>query len=254
MNPRLVSLFVLLVAAAFGRADGPWTTLKGRIVLEGEIPAIPEIKVSADVRHCLSHGKLYDDVWVVNKANRGVKNVYVWLASDPKTASGKNLPVHDSLKATPPAVVIDQPQCQFTPRVVALREGQLLVVKNSSPVTHNVRWEGANNPGGNETVPAGQSVRLANLKAERLPLRVSCSVHPWMIGRVAVFDHPYFAVTDGDGKFEIPLAPVGKYRLFVYHEGCGWRNGAKGRNGEEIELRPGPAHDTGPLTIAAHKN
>jgi len=34
---------------------------------------------------------------------------------------------------------------------------------------------------------------------------------------IRVFDHPYYALTDEDGKFEIPLAPAGDYRLKVEH-------------------------------------
>src|SRR5439155_24832320 len=115
-----------------------------------------------DHGHCLEKGKLLNETWVVNKANKGVKNAFVWLASDPATASGKGLAVHPSLQQ--PAnlrVEIDQPRCAFVPHAVGVREGQTLVVKNSSPVTHNVRWEPANtakNKGDNQTITSGKTV------------------------------------------------------------------------------------------------
>jgi hypothetical protein len=34
-------------------------------------------------------------------------------------------------------------------------------------------------------------------------LRVSCDVHRWMQGWIVVVDHPYYAVTDADGRFTL---------------------------------------------------
>ena len=47
---------------------------------------------------------------------------------------------------------------------------------------------------------------------------VKCDVHPWMKAYVAVFDHPYFAVTDDTGKFQIKNIPNGKYEVVAWHE------------------------------------
>jgi hypothetical protein len=54
---------------------------------------------------------------------------------------------------------------------------------------------------------------------------------------VRVFDHPYFAVTDADGKFEIKDAPAGKYNVVMWQEGVGWVNG--GKAGKTIEIPAG---------------
>jgi hypothetical protein len=37
-----------------------------------------------------------------------------------------------------------------------------------------------------------------------------------------VLDHPWGAVTDADGKFELPQLPAGKYDLKVWHEMAGY--------------------------------
>jgi hypothetical protein len=34
-----------------------------------------------------------------------------------------------------------------------------------------------------------------------------------MTGYVRIFEHPYYAVTDENGNFEIKNAPVGKFRI-----------------------------------------
>ena len=233
--------------------DQHWTTIKGQVVLEGEPKPEQFLNVTVDQEHCLEKGKLVNETWIVNKSNRGIKNVFVWLASDQATSSGRSLPVHPTLKDPKPInVEMDQPNCAFVPHAVGIREGQTLVVKNSSPITHNVRWEPANslkNKGDNCTIASGKTVEIANLKHDRLPIAISCSIHPWMKGCVRVFDSPYFALTDDNGRFEIKLAPVGKWRIFVWHEGCGWKGGAAGRSGDEIEIIAGKAMDLGPWKL-----
>ena len=49
-----------------------------------------------------------------------------------------------------------------------------------------------------------------------------------MGGYAKVVDHPYAAVTDEDGKFEIKLAPAGEFRLVTYHR----KWGSAGRKGK----------------------
>jgi plastocyanin len=242
---------VLVVAlSAAGAADDGWGTLRGRVVFDGEPPAAPELSVTSDQGHCLAKGPLANETWMVNKSNKGVRNAFVWLASD-DSGSGAKLPTHPSLAAAPKPAEVDQPNCAFVPRVVGLREGQTLIVKNSAPIAHNVRWEGSSlkNPGGNEVIPSGGAVTIGKLKADRFPVGISCSIHPWMRGTVRVFDHPYFAVTDADGGFEIRHAPAGNWRLFVWHEGSGWKGGAAGRKGEPITVKPGDRQDLGTLPI-----
>ena len=147
---------------------------------------------------------------VVNKGNLGVKNVYVWLMPDD---AGNPLAVHPNLqKIKQKPVEIDQPCCMFVPHAVCLRQGQELVCKNSSTIAHNLHWTGhpLKNAGGNQIIAAGSDLKIGNL--DRGPVSgqdESCDIHPWMKGWVRIFDHPYFALTDADGKFEIKNAPGG---------------------------------------------
>ena len=93
-----------------------------------------------------------------------------------------------------------------------------------------------------------------------LPFSYSCSIHPWMKGYVGTFAHPYFAVTDADGNFEIKNAPAGDWRLLVWQEKVGWvifKNKDNFR-GKVIRSRPAPRpptsgkirHDRAQLLIA----
>ena len=74
------------------------------------------------------------------------------------------------------------------------------------------------------------------LKAETPPIPFKCDIHPWMKGYVRVFDHPYFAVTDEDGKFEIKNAPAGKWRIVYWHEN-GFHKGREGAVGFPVRSR-----------------
>lgn len=211
-----------------------WFTIKGQIVFAGDkIPEATPLKVDKDQDHCLAKGPILSEEWVVNPQNKGVRWAFVWLDA----GKGKKMPIHPSLQELPQKeVVIDQPQCAFVPHALGMRQGQILVAKNSSPIAHNTNIQGhpLKNPGKNVIVPAGQQVLFENFVADTFPLTVSCNIHPWMTAKIRVYDHPYFAVTDADGKFELKLAPEGEYYLVVWHEGSGW--GPGGRSGTRIVL------------------
>jgi uncharacterized surface anchored protein len=57
-----------------------------------------------------------------------------------------------------------------------------------------------------------------------VPVKVNCDFHPWMKAWHLPLDHPFMAVTDADGKFEIKGLPPGKYTFFVWHEIPGYLN------------------------------
>ena len=246
-----LSALWLTPGAAQGQKDA-WGTIKGQLVYGG--PVVPQqkpLKINKDESHCLAKGPILDPEWIVNKENKGVKNVFVWLAPDPNGPT-KTLPIHPSLQAVPKEPhVIDQPQCMFEPYASVMREGQEVIVKNSAPVNHNIRWTGDPevNPGGNVTLPPSKEYLIKDLKAQTLPLLLQCNIHPWMSGRLAVYDHPYFAVTDKDGNFEIKLAPAGNFRVFIWHDGAGWRLAEKGSQGEPIAVKAGQTTDLGKLPI-----
>jgi hypothetical protein len=50
---------------------------------------------------------------------------------------------------------------------------------------------------------------------------VKYNVHPWMRGYIAVFKHPYFAVTSKDGTLNISGLPPGTYPINAWHEKFG---------------------------------
>lgn len=232
-------------AASAGAAD--WATVKGQVLFpaDKELPKRDPLNVTQDKDHCLSKGNILDESVIVNPKNRGVKNVVVWLRPDDEDPKAKFAPaqIHpDDAKRKPAEVTIDQPCCMFVERVTTARPGDTLVVKNSAPVAHNFFWSSGSNGEYNVTVPKMEKWTMPEkIAAESPPIQYKCTIHGWMTGYVRVFDHPYYAVTDADGKFEIKNAPAGKFKIVYWHEN-GFKGGAKGRFGEEIEIK-GPATD-----------
>lgn len=246
-----LSLLATPGPAADDKAED-WGSVTGQIVFEGDkVPTAEQLNIQKDQEHCLSKGKLFSESWVVNKENKGVRNVLVWLVPEPDSGQ-KQLSIHKDLQTVKDKeVIIDQPCCQFVPHVLGLRQGQELVAKNGAPIVHNIRWTGhpLRNPGGNVIVPSQKQHVIKDLKEQKIPVTIACDIHPWMKAYVGVFNHPYFAVTDADGKFEIKLAPAGKCRLMAWHEVPGYRNGEKGKDGEPIAIKGGAVTDLGKLGI-----
>ena len=270
--PRIALIGLLMLAGALpclAADEAKWVTVKGKFVWDAAKGAAPKrtpITPDKDADVCATDKDFNTEKWVVSAKAGGIKNVIVWLgpelsakqAKELETARRVKLPAFDAkdihparVKPAKPAVAIDQPCCRFIPHVVLMQEGQDLVIKNSSKASHNARFEASESGiGFNQIVPQGQEVAVKGLKAERLPVEITCSMHSWMNARLAVFNHPYFAVTDEDGNFEIKDAPVmgGKLRLFAWHEAVGFHGGPPGRYGRAIDVK-GPTTDVGPIKL-----
>lgn len=246
---RHTRLFALL-AGTFALAGGltatraeekaGWGTIKGQVKMS-KAPVAAPIAVNTDKEHCLAKGPLQYENIVVGKAG-GVKNVVVWLRpdSDDRKAPFPQEKVNPALKAAAPKnIVVDQPTCQFVPRVLAARVGDTLEFKNSAPVNHNINYASDAEPFNVNLPPAGVKKTMP-VQLQPSPITFKCDIHPWMQGRARVFDHPYFAVTDADGNFEIKDAPAGKWRLVYWHEE-GFHKGRQGATGFPVEVKAGGA-------------
>jgi RNA polymerase sigma factor (sigma-70 family) len=221
-------------------AGGPWGAVAGRVVWAGRgVPEPTPIVPGEDQAECLKNGPIYKQDYVINPKNRGVRWAVVWLV-DADDYKKPPAPVHPDLKPIKQGeVVLDQPCCQFEPHIVCLREGQALIVRNSGTVQHNTRIVSpGDNPRGSRLMLPGDSVQIPGWKAATTPSVIDCSLHHWMRAYIRVFDHPYFAVSDGDGRFKIAKAPAGKFRIAAWQESVGYL--VKGlKRGDPVEIRPG---------------
>jgi hypothetical protein len=228
--------------------DAKWGTIKGRIVWGGDTIPAPAVLDTSKEAGCAADGPVHSEEWVINDKNKGVRYVFVWLRTEQE---GGKLPIHPDLeKVKDEKVEFDQPCCKFVPHALALRKGQVLVAKNSSKFAHNFDWTGLiPTQGSNTLIPPGGKIEI-EMKPSQYQITVKCGIHPWMKGWVRVFDHPYYAVTDADGNFEIKNAPAGKFRMVIWHE-TGWCQKSK-KLGDPIEIKPGE-NDVGKIEIKANK-
>ncbi len=225
----------------------PWVTVSGRVVFPKD-QAIPDVKSVTDGVKDVDVWKpfaplLHEDV-LVHAQNRGIANAVVWLRpdSDDKKADFPAERIHPGL-AKPEAQehTVLAVRGQFMPRVLAARAGDNVVFDNRLPVPTNVLYTAFQLDNGarrefNVLIGKGMSHTAKPLPAMRSPDAYTSNIYPWMKGYVWAFDHPYFAVTDANGKFSIANAPAGKWRLVVWHETVGYRDGAPGKLGEKVTI------------------
>jgi len=206
MVKSLLGILLLLPVAA-----GEETfTVSGTVKLEGPVPvAKPNKRLEGD-QPCIALHKETPklDTLVVDAAG-GVRWSFVYIK---KGLEGKTFePPKDP-------VMIDQKGCQYEPRLVGAVVGQTVNFRNSDKMLHNVHGI----PFINKEFNFGQTEGAVNgmkFTQAEVPAKVVCNVHTWMASYVCVVDHPYFAVTDAAGKFEIKGLPTGTYTLGVWHEG-----------------------------------
>jgi hypothetical protein len=118
-------------------------------------------------------------------------------------------------------VVLDQRHCLYEPRIVGLQVGQTLVVKNSDPALHNIHAQPLQSRGFNVGMAQQSSDIRKTFEVSEMMIPLRCDVHPWMRAYAGVLPHPYFAVTDVDGNFNLKNVPPGNYTVTVWHEKLG---------------------------------
>ena len=209
-----------------------WGAVKGRIVFSGEPPAMEKLEITRDEEVCGRLG-LVDESVVVNKQNAGLRNVVIWLSSKDK------VPVHpDRIDSSKP-VTLDNDECRFVPRIVALRTNQVLQCTNSDSVAHNVAVYARRNQPFSIVVPQDKPLEHSFPRDELLPIRVDCSIHAWMRAYLVITEHPYVAVTNASGEFRIPDVPYGRWQFRFWHEKPGNLSRFYVADKEPVELQRG---------------
>jgi plastocyanin len=132
----------------------------------------------------------------------------VYLESAPRSAFDEREPSH---------AVLDQRNETFVPHVLAVMVGTIVDFPNSDAIYHNVFSLSRTKRFDLGRYAAGKS---KSVRMDRTGVvRVFCDIHSHMNAFILVFNHPFFNVTDVEGRFELPSLPAGAYTVVGWYEG-----------------------------------
>jgi len=214
---RLARVAVVVAAAALVSATSSFAyeggavsgggTIKGMVKFNGTAPEPEVLEVNKDKKVCAVTEKKSNELVV--GSNGGIRYAVVSLTNISK---GKAFPEGES--------VLDQEGCEYLPYVTVVAQDHELVIKNSDGILHNIHTYSEKNKPVNRAQPKFKK-KIKEKFSEPEMIKVTCDVHGWMRGWVAVADHPYYAVTDESGAFELTDVPAGDYEIKVWQEKLG---------------------------------
>ena len=230
MQHRTLWAFVSLITLAAGAcggggSDSPATSaapaapaaaidpatagsVMGMITLEGTPPAPEEIRMNSDPA-CVELATETQTEYYAVGGEGGLGNVFIHVK--------EGLEGH-SFPAATDTVTMNQQGCRYIPHVFGIRVGQTLEILNSDATLHNIHASPASNDEFNMGQPI-QGMRFERtFDSPEIMVPFQCDVHSWMNAYLGVLDHPYFAVTGEDGKFDISNLPPGDYVVEAWHE------------------------------------
>jgi plastocyanin len=131
----------------------------------------------------------------------------LYLDNMPRGMAGETVERHARL---------DQRGERFVPHIVAIGVGGTVDFPNSDPTFHNVFSLSDTRSFDLGRYATGKSKTVKFDKPG--VVRVFCDIHAHMSAFIFVFAHPYFAVTDGQGRFRIDGVPAGTHQLVLWNE------------------------------------
>ena len=213
-------LAIALVAGVAVVAHGPGPagaqgggTIEASVTYAGA-PVVEKLKVNKDTEKCGTEAVIEK---VAVGSNKGLANAVVSVPG---------------AKGTPKAVkaTVDQHGCKFVPHVTAMTPGEL-DLKNSDDILHNIHTYSTANASINKAQPKFKKVMTEKFEKPEM-IKLTCDVHSWMLGWIAVMPSPFFGVTDANGVTKIDNVPPGKYTVEVWHE-------TLGKQTKDVEVKAG---------------
>ena len=213
-----------------------WGTLSGKFVYTGtpvkqSDPRIPE------------------DQSLIIGPQGGIKNIFVFI----KDLRFKQELIHPDYQKLPDQVVIQHQGDHIEPHAAGLwQPHQELVVLNKTPHLHLTHLFPLKNHLPDSLHENPNRKKLIQFEhAELLPMQIKCDIHPWESSYLLVHDHPYFAISDENGAFQIKNLPVGEWVFQFWHEQAGhlaaredWERGRI-----KMQIKPGD-NDLGEIKVS----
>ena len=191
-------------------------TIRGTVKVEGTLAKLPALQVTKYKEVC----KDVPNESLMVGPGQGLRYAVITLEGIVKGKAVEKEAVHE----------LDNLQCRFMPHVSAASVGQFIVLKNSDPILHTAHAAfGGEQPQFNVGLYPGRVSRKPLITAGVVKIR--CEVHPWMTAYIVVTDHPYHAISDIYGEYELRDIPAGVYQLKVWHESLGTQE-------KRIEVKP----------------
>jgi len=183
-------------------------TIGGTVQWAGPMPHLATFLINKDNAICDPDKVGIRDLERLSVGARGgVANTVVFLKD---ISRGKAMDIPE------PRRFLDQKRCRYEPHILLVPQNTALQMKSSDAVLHTVHMDGAATynlpfPFTNQVV--SRSMRSAGL------VNLKCNGGVWMNAEVLVIPHPYYAVTDENGQFELTDVPSGDYEIVAWHEG-----------------------------------
>ena len=186
-------------------------SIKGTVKWQGAQPHLVSSEINKDNQICDPLGQKRRDLErLLISPSGGVANTIVYLRNITK-GKAMDLPAQRRF--------LDQKNCRYEPHILLVPAQATLTVRDSDPLLHTVQMSG-NADYNLPFVREGQEITRPMTREGVVSLRCNAG-HVWMNGEMIVARHPYYAVTDEDGNFELTDVPPGDYEIVAWHEG--WR-------------------------------
>lgn len=243
LKPRMCAAILAVCVAAAGTADAYETitvvdgaTVSGLVRLDGAVPKPKGYNLTTlpDQIYCgrISDGQGWRLLQPFDTGTDGAfRGVVVFLENVDK---GKAFP-----DAQPPR--IEAKDCRFMPFLNLVRDQHDVLVVNMDPALHDIQAYETSHLGPRvlfnvplpisskypqqaglsahfhkhyEGTPVTQTVHMT--KGRRV-FTMQCGFHAYMESWALVQQHPYYTMTDEQGRFQLTDVPPGTYRVKMWH-------------------------------------
>lgn len=194
-------------------------TIKGVASWKGEIPDIPLFRDQIHPEVC---GETQPSSALhVNAQTKRVQWVLVYLDRIEKgKAPAEKYWLHMGQDRT--NKVPDSKACQFKEHIFPFVRSQMVAMINFDSILHNPDFFDEKHVSVLNMVMPTPNREIDHTILQyhgKGVMQFQCDIHAHMNGYWAGFPHPYFAVTDADGMFQLSGVPPGRYTLVAWHEG-----------------------------------